>query len=69
VNELDAAVAALRQDPTKPVRAKLLDMTVELRAVSDEGAQISAAEAFANLGRWEGESAEELTQMISAHQA
>jgi hypothetical protein len=69
VKELDAAVAALRQDPTKPVRAKVLDMTIELRAVPEERTQISAAEAFARLGSWEGESEQELMNLFATDRA
>ena len=67
MNELDAAVAALRKDPTKPVRAKVLDMTVELRAVPDNAAETSAADAFREIGAWEGESAQDLIELLSAH--
>jgi hypothetical protein len=67
VNELDAAVAALRKDPTKPVRAKVLDMTVELRAVPDNPIEAMAADAFKEIGAWEGESTEALTALLSAH--
>jgi hypothetical protein len=67
VNVLDAAVAALRKDPTKPVRAKVLDMTVELRAVSDDEGESSAARAFESIGAWEGETTESLLDLLSAH--
>lgn len=67
VNDLDAAVAALRKDPTKPVRAKVLDMTVELRAILDGAPETTAAEAFAGIGPWEGESTEGLMELLSAH--
>jgi hypothetical protein len=66
VNELDAAVAALRKDPTKPVRAKVLDMTVELRAVPDNTAETSAADAFREIGAWEGEGTQDLIELLSA---
>ncbi len=67
MNDLDAAVAALRRDPTKPVRAKVLHMTVELRAIVDGALETAAAEAFAEIGPWEGESTEGLTELLSAH--
>ena len=65
MSDLDEAVAALRQDPSKPVRAKLGDMTVELRAVNAGDAEQSAADAFAALGAWEGETTDELVILLS----
>jgi len=50
MHDLGAAVAALREDPTKPVRAKVLDMTVELRGITDKDVETSAAEVFAVIG-------------------
>jgi hypothetical protein len=67
VNELDAAFAALCRDPTKPVRAKVLDMTVELRAVPENTSETSAAKIFAEIGAWEGESTDDLVELLSAH--
>jgi hypothetical protein len=54
---LDQAVEALRRDPTHAVRARVGDMTVELRAVSDSPAVVerSAADALREIGSWEGE--------------
>jgi len=65
---LDEAVEALKRDPTRPVRARVDDLTVELRAV-EAGVQPepssrpegeSAADVFREIGAWEGESLEEL---------
>ena len=61
---LDEAVEALKRDPSQPVRAKVDDLTVELRAVeADTSARTSAesaADVFRQNGRWEGETLEEL---------
>ena len=61
---LDEAVEALKRDPTQPVRTKVDDLTVELRAVEPEtNAQAStesAADVLSKMGAWEGESLEEL---------
>ena len=65
MSDLDEAVAALRQDPSKPVRAKLGDITVELRAVNDGHTEQSAADAFAAVGPWEGETPDELRKRLS----
>jgi len=42
-------------------------MTVELRAIVDGAPETAAAEAFAEIGPWEGESTEGLTELLSAH--
>lgn len=67
MTELEAAVAALKQDPTKPVRAKVGSLTVELRAVSEDMEEASAADVLAAIGAWEGESTEQLLEMLSAN--
>ena len=54
---LDEAIQALKRDPTHPVRVRVDEkLTVEVRAV-EHGAlpKRSAADAFRELGRWEGE--------------
>ena len=55
---LDQAVEALKRDPTHAVRARVGDMTVELRAVPDAAPAIerSAADALREIGAWEGDS-------------
>jgi hypothetical protein len=64
---LDQAVEALKRDPTHPVRARVGDMTVELRAVPDSPPTIerSAADALRQIGPWEGETYEELVALFS----
>lgn len=61
---LDEAVEALKRDPTQPVRAKVDDLTVELRAVDADASVTSgsgsAADVFREIGAWEGETLEEL---------
>lgn len=65
VNSLDAAIAALRRDPSRPVRAKVEDLTVELRAVAEEPVEQSATDVFAELGHWESETGDELFELLS----
>lgn len=60
MENLDEALAALKRDPTKPVRARVGDLTVELRAVPETRADRSAADLFEEIGPWEGETTEEL---------
>ncbi len=54
---LDEAIHALRRDPTHPVRVRVdEELTVEVRAVEPGTLpKRSAADAFRELGRWEGE--------------
>jgi hypothetical protein len=51
---LQEALEALKRDPTHPVRARVDDLTVELRAVTEPAAE-SAADAFREIGPWQGE--------------
>lgn len=57
---LDEAVAQLKKDPSHPVQAEVDGLTVELRAVEKPARSKSAADLFAELGPWEGESTEEM---------
>lgn len=61
---LDEAVAQLKKDPTHPVQAEVDGLTVELRAVENPKRSKSAAELFAELGPWEGETTEELFEFF-----
>ena len=71
---LDEALKALKRDPTQPVRARVDDeLTVEVRAVTDETAEVqslapgekSAADLFREIGPWEGERGEELDALFA----
>jgi hypothetical protein len=64
---LDQAVEALKRDPTHPVRARVGDMTVELRAVPDSppAFERSAADALREIGPWEGETYDELVALFA----
>jgi hypothetical protein len=57
---LDEAIEALRRDPSQPVRARLDNLTVELRAVPEPSRGRSAADVFREIGPWEGETLDEL---------
>jgi len=59
---LDEAINALKRDPTLPVRIRVDDeLTIEVRAVEpSQPPKRSAADAFREVGRWEGESGEAL---------
>ena len=63
---LDQAIARLRRNPTRPVRAEIDGLTVEVRRVEPAPRGVeSAAEAFASLGQWEGESPEEIRAILT----
>ena len=64
---LDQAMEALKRDPTHAVRARVGDMTVELRAVPDSPPAIerSAADALREIGPWEGETYDELVALFA----
>lgn len=62
---LEEAVAQLKKDPGQPVRARVGDLTIEVRAIDERDAARSAAEVFAELGPWAGESTEEILQVLA----
>jgi hypothetical protein len=62
---LEAVVAQLKRDPAHPVRAKVDDLTVEVRAVVEPEPNRTAADAFAEIGPWEGETTEEILQVLA----
>ena len=64
---LDQAVEALKLDPTHTVRARVGDMTVELRAVPDSPPtpERTVGEVLREVGPWEGESYEELVALFA----
>jgi len=57
---LNEAIASLRRDPDHPVEADVGGMIVEIRARP----KASAADVFDRLGPWEGESAQELLDLL-----
>jgi hypothetical protein len=64
---LDDAIKALKRDPAHPVLVKVdEELTVEVRAVAPRGEpRKSAADAFREVGRWEGETGEELDALFA----
>ena len=62
---LEEAVEQLKRDPSHPVRATLGGLTVEVRAVSDLPGDRSAAELFAAIGPWAGETTEEILAILT----
>jgi hypothetical protein len=62
---LEDVVAQLRREPGHPVRAKVGDLMIEVRAVDGQDSGQSAADALANLGPWAGESTEEIFRVLA----
>jgi hypothetical protein len=62
---LDEVVAQLKKDPGRPVRARVGELTIEVRAVDEQEPARSAADVFAELGPWAGESTEEILRLLA----
>ncbi len=63
---LEEAIAQLRKDPIRPVRAEVDGLTVEVRRVETAPAAGScAADVFREVGRWEGESDQEIRSILA----
>ena len=62
---LEDLVEQLKRDPGQPVRARLGDVTIEVRAVAEPPAGKSAAELFAEVGPWAGETTEEILAILA----
>jgi hypothetical protein len=65
VKTIEEAVDQLRRDPTHPVRTRVGDLTIEVRAVPEPDPQKSADDVFAELGPWEGETTEEILAILA----
>ena len=62
---LDEALQRLKREPDEPVRATVGGMTVEVRVVPDAPVVRSAADVFAEIGPWEGETTEEMLNFLA----
>jgi hypothetical protein len=63
---LEEALAKLRRDPSRPVRAHLDELDVELRVVTAhrEEPAPGLGDRMAEAGPWEGESTEEIIRIL-----
>ncbi|MBI5368906.1 MAG: hypothetical protein HZA54_17860 [Planctomycetes bacterium] len=61
---LEEALAHLRREPDQVVRARVKDLTVELRAVREGACARSAADVFREIGPWAGETTEEIFAIL-----
>ncbi|HKY35552.1 MAG TPA: hypothetical protein VJN18_06430 [Polyangiaceae bacterium] len=64
---LDEAIQALRRDPTHPVRVRIDErLTVEVRAVEAAvPTKRTIGDLLREVGRWEGESGDELDALLA----
>lgn len=62
---IEEVVEQLRRDPGHPVRARLGGLAVEVRAVPERGTQKTAAELFAEIGPWAGETTAEILELLA----
>lgn len=62
---LDEAMDELKRDPSHPVRARVGELIVEVRVVSEPSADRSAADVFRDLGPWAGETTEEVLEWLA----
>jgi hypothetical protein len=62
---IEEAVEQLRRDPTRPVRATVGGLTIEVTAVTEKASGRSAASVFGEIGPWEGETTEELLAFLA----
>jgi hypothetical protein len=66
---LEEAVEALKRDPSRPVRAQVDDLDLELRAVGSNPRTVRLGDFLSSLGPWEGESAAELNARLKEARA
>jgi hypothetical protein len=66
VKTLEEAVAQLKRDPSQPVRTSVGDLTIEVRAVVEPPSRQSAADAFGDVGPWQGETTQEMLALLAA---
>ena len=62
---IEEAVEQLKRDPNTPVRAQVGDLTVEVRVVSEDARERSAAAVFEDLGPWEGETTQDVLAILA----
>ena len=63
---LEAAVEQLRREPGQPVRARVAGLTIEIRVACEPPANRSAADVFAEIGPWAGETTDEIMAILAA---
>lgn len=62
---LEEMVEQLKRDPSHVVRTTVGGLTVELRAVPEPAIPQSAADVFAAIGPWAGETTDEILTILA----
>ena len=65
MNTLEEAIEQLKRDPGQPVRTRVGELTIEMRAIPEAREQRTAADVFRDIGPWEGESTGEILALLS----
>jgi hypothetical protein len=65
VKTIEEALELLKQDPNSPVRTELGGLVIEVRAVTESPSERSAAQVFAEVGPWAGETTEEILAILA----
>jgi hypothetical protein len=62
---LEQAITHLKRNPSRPVTLRVDDLDIELRVRASASVAGSAADQFREIGPWEGESTEEILEMLA----
>lgn len=62
---LEEVLEQLRRDPSHPVRTTVSGLTIEVRAVAEPATAASAADLFAAIGPWAGETTDEILAILA----
>ncbi len=62
---LERAITELKRDPAHPVTLHVDNLEVELRVRATSPAGVSAADLFREIGPWEGETTEEILEVLA----
>lgn len=64
VQTIEDILAQLRRDPSHPVRATVGGLEIQVQLVAERAIGTSAADVFAALGPWSGETTEEILGIL-----
>jgi len=62
---LEQAITHLKRDPSRAVTLRVDELDIELRVLASGSVAVSAADQFRALGPWEGESTEEILELLA----
>lgn len=61
---LERAITVLKRDPARAVSLRVDDLDLELRVAAPSPRAASAADFFQEIGPWEGETTEEILELL-----